>query len=57
MPSCAEGGVLGVLPGLIGMIQATEAIKLLTGIGEPLIGRLLLVDALRMQFRTLKLRA
>ena len=55
VPSCAEGGVLGVLPGLIGVIQATEAIKLLTGIGEPLIGRLLLVDALRMQFRTLKL--
>ena len=47
--------MLGVLPGLIGVIQATEAIKLLTGIGEPLIGRLLLVDALRMQFRTLKI--
>jgi molybdopterin/thiamine biosynthesis adenylyltransferase/rhodanese-related sulfurtransferase len=56
VPSCAEGGVLGVLPGLIGIIQATEAIKLILGIGEPLIGRLLLVDALRMQFRTLKLR-
>ena len=55
VPSCAEGGVLGVLPGLIGVIQATEAIKLLTGIGEPLVGRLLLVDALRMQFRTLKI--
>ncbi len=55
VPSCAEGGVLGVLPGLIGVIQATEAIKLLTGIGETLIGRLLLVDALRMHFRTLKL--
>jgi adenylyltransferase/sulfurtransferase len=56
VPSCAEGGVLGVLPGLVGVIQATEAIKLLLGIGEPLIGRLLLVDALRMQFRTMALR-
>jgi adenylyltransferase/sulfurtransferase len=56
VPSCAEGGVLGVLPGLIGTIQATEALKLLLGIGEPLIGRLLLVDALDMQFRTMKLR-
>jgi sulfur-carrier protein adenylyltransferase/sulfurtransferase len=56
VPSCAEGGVLGVLPGLIGVVQATEAIKLLLGIGQPLIGRLLLVDALRMQFRTLKLQ-
>lgn len=56
VPSCAEGGVLGVLPGLVGMIQATEALKLLLGIGEPLVGRLLLVDALRAQFRTLKLR-
>ena len=56
VPSCAEGGVLGVLPGLIGTIQATEAIKLLLGIGEPLIGRLLLVDALEMRFRTMKLR-
>ncbi len=56
VPSCAEGGVLGVLPGLVGVIQATETIKLLLGIGEPLIGRLLLVDALRMQFRTVKLR-
>jgi molybdopterin/thiamine biosynthesis adenylyltransferase/rhodanese-related sulfurtransferase len=56
VPSCAEGGVLGVLPGVIGTIQATEAIKVLTGIGEPLIGRLLLYDALAMQFRTLKLR-
>ena len=55
VPSCAEGGVLGVLPGLVGVIQATEAIKLLAGIGEPLIGRLLLVDALAMKFRTLKL--
>jgi sulfur-carrier protein adenylyltransferase/sulfurtransferase len=56
VPSCAEGGVLGVLPGLIGVIQATEAIKLIVGAGEPLVGRLLLVDALRMQFRTLTLR-
>jgi molybdopterin/thiamine biosynthesis adenylyltransferase/rhodanese-related sulfurtransferase len=56
VPSCAEGGVLGVLPGLIGTIQATEAIKLIVGIGEPLIGRLLLVDALGAKFRTVKLR-
>ncbi|HKH93802.1 MAG TPA: molybdopterin-synthase adenylyltransferase MoeB [Gemmatimonadaceae bacterium] len=56
VPSCAEGGVLGVLPGLVGTIQATEGIKLLLGIGEPLIGRLLLIDALSMQFRTMKLR-
>jgi adenylyltransferase/sulfurtransferase len=56
VPSCAEGGVLGVLPGIIGVIQATEAIKLLTGIGEPLIGRFLIYDALRMRFRELKLR-
>ena len=56
VPSCAEGGVLGILPGLVGIIQATEVIKLILGIGEPLIGRLLLVDALGMQFRTLKLR-
>lgn len=56
VPSCAEGGVLGVLPGVIGTIQATEAIKLLTGIGEPLIGRLMLYDALAMRFRELKLR-
>ena len=56
VPSCAEGGVLGVLPGLIGMIQATEAVKLIMGIGEPLIGRFLIYDALRMRFRELKLR-
>jgi sulfur-carrier protein adenylyltransferase/sulfurtransferase len=56
VPSCAEGGVLGVLPGLIGVIQATEAIKLILGSGESLIGRLLLVDALAMRFRELKLR-
>ena len=56
VPSCAEGGVLGVLPGIIGTIQATEALKLITGIGEPLVGRLLLFDALDMRFRELKLR-
>ena len=56
VPSCAEGGVLGILPGLVGVIQATEAIKLILGAGEPLIGRLLLVDALAMRFRELKLR-
>jgi adenylyltransferase/sulfurtransferase len=56
VPSCAEGGVLGVLPGIIGVIQATEAIKLITGIGEPLIGRFLIYDALRMRFRELKLK-
>lgn len=55
VPSCAEAGVLGVLPGIVGTMQATEALKLLAGIGEPLIGRLLLVDALRMSFRTLRL--
>lgn len=56
VPSCAEGGVLGILPGLVGVIQATEVIKLILGIGEPLVGRLLLVDSLGMGFRTLKLR-
>jgi molybdopterin/thiamine biosynthesis adenylyltransferase/rhodanese-related sulfurtransferase len=56
VPSCAEGGVLGILPGLIGVIQATEVIKLILGAGDPLIGRLLLVDALAMKFRELKLR-
>ena len=56
VPSCAEGGVLGVLPGLLGVIQATEVIKLILGTGEPLIGRLLLVDALDMRFRELKVR-
>jgi adenylyltransferase/sulfurtransferase len=54
VPSCAEGGVLGVLPGIIGVIQATEALKLIAGIGEPLIGRFLLYDALKMRFRELK---
>src|SRR5205809_4444248 len=56
VPSCAEGGVLGVLPGLIGVIQATETIRLIIGAGEPLIGRFLIFDALRMKFRELKLR-
>src|ERR1700736_5147812 len=56
VPSCAEGGVLGILPGLVGVMQATEVIKLILGVGEPLIGRLLLIDALSMKFRELKLR-
>jgi len=56
VPSCAEGGVLGVLPGIVGAIQAAEALKLILGKGEPLIGRLLLFDALAMRFRELKLR-
>ena len=56
VPSCAEGGVLGILPGLVGVIQATEVVKLILGKGDPLIGRLLLVDALGMKFRELKLR-
>ena len=56
VPSCAEGGVLGILPGLVGVIQATEVIKLILGKGESLVGRLLLVDALSMRFRELKLR-
>jgi adenylyltransferase/sulfurtransferase len=56
VPSCAEGGVLGVLPGIIGVIQATEAIKIMLGIGDPLIGRFLIYDALKMRFRELKLR-
>jgi adenylyltransferase/sulfurtransferase len=55
IPSCAEGGVLGVLPGIIGTIQATEALKLILGIGEPLVGRFLLYDALRMRFRVITL--
>jgi adenylyltransferase/sulfurtransferase len=55
VPSCAEAGILGVLPGIIGMLQATETIKLLLGIGDPLIGRFLIYDALRMRFRELKL--
>ncbi|HYM22394.1 MAG TPA: molybdopterin-synthase adenylyltransferase MoeB [Vicinamibacterales bacterium] len=56
VPSCAEGGVLGVLPGMIGIVQATETVKLILGVGEPLIGRFLIYDALRMRFRELKLR-
>jgi len=56
VPSCAEGGVLGVLPGLVGLIQATETVKLILGVGQPLVGRLLLYDALGMRFRELKIR-
>jgi adenylyltransferase/sulfurtransferase len=56
VPSCAEGGVLGILPGTIGTLQATEAIKLILGIGAPLIGKMLLYDALEMSFTTLKVR-
>ncbi len=56
VPSCAEGGVLGILPGTIGTLQATEAIKLLLGIGEPMIGRMLLYDALEMSFTTIRIR-
>ncbi|MDP9169352.1 MAG: molybdopterin-synthase adenylyltransferase MoeB [Acidobacteriota bacterium] len=56
VPSCAEGGVLGILPGIIGLIQATETVKLILGIGQPLVGRLMLYDALAMKFRELKLR-
>ena len=56
VPSCAEGGVLGILPGMIGIVQATEAVKLILGTGELLVGRLLLYDALAMRFRELKLR-
>ncbi len=56
VPSCAEGGVLGVLPGIVGTIQAAETLKLIIGKGEPLVGRLLLFDALAMKFRELKLR-
>jgi adenylyltransferase/sulfurtransferase len=56
VPSCAEGGVLGILPGTVGTLQATEAIKLLLGIGDPLVGRMLLYDALEMTFSTIKVR-
>ncbi len=56
VPSCAEGGVLGILPGLIGVVQATETVKLILGSGDPLVGRLMLYDALSMRFRELKLR-
>ena len=56
VPSCAEGGVFGVLPGIVGSIQATEAIKLITGLGEPLVGKLLIFDALAMEFTTVNIR-
>ena len=56
VPSCAEGGVLGVLPGLVGTIQATETLKLILGTGEPLVGRLLLIDALNMRFHTVSVQ-
>ena len=56
VPSCAEGGVLGVLPGIVGALQAAEAIKLIVGIGEPLIGKLMLIDTLRMEFKTVRIR-
>jgi adenylyltransferase/sulfurtransferase len=56
VPSCAEGGVLGILPGIIGLVQATEAVKLILGKGRSLVGRLILYDALEMKFRELKLR-
>src|SRR4030088_1928115 len=56
VPSCAEGGVLGVLPGIIGVMQAIEAVKLIMGIGEPLLGRMIAFDALKMKFREFKLR-
>ena len=56
VPSCAEAGVLGILPGTIGTMQATEAIKLITGIGEPMIGRMMLYDALEMSFTTIRVR-
>lgn len=56
VPSCAEGGVFGVLPGVVGCLQATEVIKLITGVGEPLVGRLLIFDAMAMRFRVMKVR-
>ena len=56
VPSCAEGGVLGVLPGIVGVIQATEVVKLILGKGSPLVGRMVMYDALDMKFRELKLR-
>jgi adenylyltransferase/sulfurtransferase len=56
VPSCAEGGVLGILPGIVGLIQANEAVKLILGQGTPLVGRLLLFNALDMKFRELKLK-
>ncbi|HXJ63862.1 MAG TPA: molybdopterin-synthase adenylyltransferase MoeB [Actinomycetota bacterium] len=56
VPNCAEAGVFGVLPGIVGSIQATEAIKMITGVGEPLVGRLLIFDALEMDFTTVKIK-
>jgi adenylyltransferase/sulfurtransferase len=56
VPSCAEGGVFGVLPGIVGCLQATEVLKIITGIGQPLVGRLLIFDALSMTFRVMKIR-
>ena len=56
VPSCAEAGVLGVLPGIVGSLMATEAIKLILGVGKPLVNRLLMVDALDMDMRTVKIR-
>jgi molybdopterin/thiamine biosynthesis adenylyltransferase len=56
VPNCAEAGVFGVLPGIVGCIQATEAIKLITGVGDPLVGRLLIFDAMEMDFQTVKVR-
>jgi molybdopterin/thiamine biosynthesis adenylyltransferase len=56
-PSCAEAGVLGVLPGIVGTLQASEALKLALGIGQPLIGRLLMLDALNMDFRQARIAA
>ena len=56
VPNCAEAGVLGMMPGLVGAIQATETVKLIVGIGEPLIGRLLMIDGVNMEFRELKIR-
>ncbi len=56
VPSCAEGGVFGVLPGVVGCLQAAEVLKLITGVGEPLVGRLLIFDALAMRFRVMKIR-
>jgi molybdopterin/thiamine biosynthesis adenylyltransferase len=55
-PSCAEAGVLGVLPGIVGTIQAVEAIKIILGLGDPLIGRILAIDTIEMSFRTFKLQ-
>ena len=55
-PSCAEAGVLGVLPGIVGTIQALEAIKVILGLGDPLIGRILAIDTMEMSFRTFKLQ-